>query len=87
AAYLLELTDYLCQELEGSSYEVVSSRQDSEKSQIVCIRHRGGVDPMSLYTHLRRQNIITAPRGGRLRISPHFYNTTDEIDRLVHFLP
>ena len=87
AAYLLELTDYLCQELEGSSYEVVSSRQDSEKSQIVCIRHRGGVDPMSLYTHLRRQNIITAPRGGRLRISPHFYNTTDEIDRLVHLLP
>jgi selenocysteine lyase/cysteine desulfurase len=87
AAYLGELTDYLCRELEGSSYEVVSSRRDTERSQIVCIRHRAGIDPMSLYTHLRHQAIITAPRGGRLRISPHFYNTRDEIDHLIKALP
>ncbi|HKZ03728.1 MAG TPA: aminotransferase class V-fold PLP-dependent enzyme [Pyrinomonadaceae bacterium] len=87
AAYLAELTDHLCRELEGSNYEVVSSRRDTERSQIVCIKHRAGIAPMSLYTHLRNQSIITAPRGGRLRISPHFYNSTDEIDRLVHSLP
>jgi selenocysteine lyase/cysteine desulfurase len=42
---------------------------------------------MSLYAHLKDRNIITAPRGDRLRISPHFYNTAAEIDALVESLP
>jgi len=42
---------------------------------------------MDLYTHLKNKNIITAPRGDRLRISPHFYNTLEEIDQLVSTLP
>lgn len=87
AVHLEELTDYLCARLKGSNYEVTSSRQKIEKSQIVCLRHRAGVSAMSLHTRLRDQQIITAPRGGRLRISPHLYNNADEIDRLVHALP
>lgn len=87
AAYLEELTDYLCTRVKGSDYEVASSRQATEKSQIVCLRNRSGVSPMSLYTRLRAENILTAPRGGCLRVSPHFYNTVDEIDRLVQALP
>ena len=85
--YLEELTDYLCERLANSSYEVVSSRAQGEKSQIVCVRHRDGVSPMSVYAHLRERKIITAPRGDRLRISPHFYNTAEEIDALVDSLP
>jgi selenocysteine lyase/cysteine desulfurase len=85
--YLEELTDYLCDKLSGRAYEVVSSRRRGEKSQIVCIRHRGPTSALDLYSHLKRQNIITAPRGGRLRIAPHFYNTRDEIDRLLDCLP
>ena len=42
---------------------------------------------MDLYTHLKKRNIITAPRGDRLRISPHFYNTFEEMDELVKALP
>jgi selenocysteine lyase/cysteine desulfurase len=42
---------------------------------------------MALYSQLRRQGIVTAPRGDRLRISPHFYNTRGEIDALVEALP
>src|SRR5262249_33937320 len=41
ATYLFELTDYLCNRLDSSRYEVVSSRETSEKSQTVCLRHRG----------------------------------------------
>lgn len=85
--YLEELTDQLCERLANTDYEVVSSRAPGEKSQIVCIRQQKGVSPMSLYTHLRERNIITAPRGDRLRISPHFYNTAAEIDALVDSLP
>jgi cysteine desulfurase / selenocysteine lyase len=85
--YLETLTDYLCEQLRNTPYEVVSSRQAGEKSQIVCIRNTAGRSPMDLYVHLKNKNIITAPRGDRLRISPHFYNTLEEIDELVKALP
>jgi len=87
ARYLEELTDHLCERLSGSDYQVESSRRPGEKSQIVCVSHKGSLTPMALYSQLRRQGIVTAPRGDRLRISPHFYNTRGEIDALVEALP
>ena len=87
AAHLAELTDYLCERLSGRDYEIVSSRRAGEKSQIVCIRHCGKLTPMELYAHLKRQNIIVAPRGDRLRIAPHLYNIAEEIDALADALP
>ena len=88
ARYLEDLTDHLCERLETlPSFDVVSSRAPGEKSQIVCIRHNGGMSAMALYVHLKKQNIITAPRGDRLRIAPHVYNTRDEIDAVVEALP
>jgi cysteine desulfurase/selenocysteine lyase len=86
-SYLETLTDHLCGKLDKTKYEVVSSRRSDEKSQIVCIRHTAGLTSVDLYTHLKKQNIITAPRGDRLRISPHFYNTQEEIDELIKALP
>ena len=73
--------------LQNTQYEIVSSRRVGEKSQIVCIRHLAGLSSMDLYTHLKKRNIVTAPRGDRLRISPHFYNTVEEMDELVKALP
>ena len=87
AGYLKELTDYLCERLAGRDYEVVSSRVAGEKSSIVCIRHHGGLSSMALYHHLNQRNIITAPRGDRLRIAPHFYNTASEVDEFAAALP
>lgn len=85
--YLNELTDYLCELLQGRDYEIVSSRRAGEKSQIVCIRHLSGWTPLALYAHLKQQNIIVAPRGDRLRIAPHLYNLPEEIETLVNSLP
>jgi selenocysteine lyase/cysteine desulfurase len=87
AAYLEELTDHLCQRVRTKPYEVVSSRAAGEKSQIVCLRHTAGMSAMALYARLKQQNIITAPRGDRLRIAPHFYNTIAEMDQLIEALP
>ena len=86
-AHLETLTDHLCEQLRNTDYEVVGSRLAGEKSQIVCIRNSAGRSSMDLYSHLKNKNIITAPRGNRLRISPHFYNTLEEIDELVKALP
>lgn len=87
AAHLNDLTDDLCARLNGRDYEIISSRRVGEKSQIVCIRHLGKWTSMALYAHLKQQNIIVAPRGDRLRIAPHLYNTTDDIAALVDALP
>ena len=84
--YLEELTDYLCERLLGLAYDLVSSRTPEDKSQIVCIKHRQGLSSMDLYRRLAEQNIITAPRGDRLRIAPHFYNNHEDIDRLLSAL-
>jgi selenocysteine lyase/cysteine desulfurase len=87
ANYLEELTDYLCDRLREKRYEVVSSRAQGEKSQIVCVRNLDGVSAMALYHQLNAKQIVTAPRGGRLRLSPHFYNTPAEVDEFVKALP
>lgn len=84
--YLIDLGDYLCERVSEKGYRVVSSRRNGEKSAVICIRHdRHSAE--SLYAHLEERRIITTHRLGRLRISPHFYNTRSEIDRLVEELP
>ena len=85
--HLEGLTDHLCDRLQDSAFEIVSSRRPEEKSQTVCIRARSGFTPMNLYSHLMKEKIVTAPRGDRLRISPHLFNTLDEIDDLIEVLP
>lgn len=87
ALYLEQLTDYLCESIDSKDFEIVSSRARTEKSQIVCIKHRHGLSPMALYKHLTEKNIITAPRGDRLRIAPHFYNNRQDIEALIESLP
>jgi len=87
ADYLEELTDDLCERLRAKRYEVVSSRAPGEKSQIVCIRPPEGLSAMALYHQLNAKQIVTAPRAGRLRIAPHFYNTHAEVVTFVEALP
>jgi len=85
--YLSELTDYLCGKLVGLNYEIVSSRRPGEASQIVSVRHRGGLTPSEIAARLAGENVIVSPRGDRVRIAPHFYNNIDDIEALLEALP
>jgi selenocysteine lyase/cysteine desulfurase len=84
--YLIGLTDYLAERLTSKGYEVVSPRGAGESSGIITCTHPRHT-PKDLWRLLREKNIHTAPRMNRLRISPHFYNTRDEVDRLIAALP
>ncbi len=84
--YLLSLSDYLSERLTLKGYEVVSPRNAGESSAIVACRHERHT-PRDLCRLLRAKNIQTAPRMNRLRISPHFYNTREEVDALLEALP
>jgi len=85
-AYLIGLGDYLAERLASKGYEVFGSRRDGETSAIVTCTHRSHL-PGNLYRFLMEKKIVTAPRVNRLRISPHFYNTREEVDALVDTLP
>lgn len=81
--YLANLSDHLCDSLGGKNYEIVSSRNPTEKSAIVCIKNRDGIPVNKIAADLEAAGIIVSPRGDRLRIAPHFYNNVNDIDSLV----
>ena len=84
--YLIGLTDYLAERLTARGYQVYCSRRPGEKSAIVTCTHRDH-SAGEINKQLAARNIIVAPRIRRVRISPHFYNTRQEVDSLVNALP
>jgi selenocysteine lyase/cysteine desulfurase len=85
AERVLELTDYFCSQAEQAGLEVYSSRRPEEKSGIVSLMVPGA-DLRELAKRCRQAGIVINQRAGRLRISPHCYNTHEEIDRLLQLL-
>jgi cysteine desulfurase / selenocysteine lyase len=85
--YLAELTDYLCELLREKNYEIISSREQNEKSQIVCIKPKSPQSSSELAAFLEKNQIIVSPRGEGLRIAPHIFNNRADIEKLIEFLP
>ncbi len=84
---VLFLTDRLAAGLRDKGYRVVSSRERAEASAIVSF-----ISPVHNHDDIQRHlegehRIVIATRAGRLRSSPHFYNTPKEIDQLIDVLP
>lgn len=79
--HILALTDHLIARLDDGGYPVASPREPGTRSGIVCFRPKGE-DPETVVARLAAQQISAAARSGIVRISPHFYNTFAEIDRL-----
>lgn len=87
SARIRELTDHLVGRLTDKGYTVVSPRGDSQWSGIVSFVSPAH-DQKQIVTTLRKQHHVEiALREGRLRCSPHFYNTQQQLDRLVELLP
>ena len=83
-ARVLALTDRLIEGLQSKGYTLISSTRPEERSGVVCFKAKG--DPAELLEKANAQGIIIAVRVGAVRVSPHFYNTEEEIDRLLAIL-
>ncbi len=83
---VLELTAQLIAGLEAKGYRVSTPKKDTERAGIVIFGSPQHT-PTELYEMLCAENIITAERGSGVRVSPHFYNTASEIERLLEVLP
>jgi selenocysteine lyase/cysteine desulfurase len=82
ARQVLDLTDHLCDRAAAAGLEVFSSRADGEKSGIVSLTVPG-VPPDEVMKRCRAAGVIVNSRAGRVRVSPHAYNTVDELDRFI----
>ncbi len=86
---ILGLTGHAIAGLERLGYPVVSPQGEGERSGIVCFNvhpDRQDISPQQLVDELASRNIRIAARGNVVRISPHFYNTLEEIDTLLNAL-
>ncbi|MCE9532277.1 MAG: aminotransferase class V-fold PLP-dependent enzyme [Planctomycetes bacterium] len=82
---VLALTDHLVEQATRAGWSIFSSRVPEERSGIVSL-YRDGVSPFKIKKHCEERGIIVNVRSGRLRISPHAYNTFEEIDRVIECL-
>jgi cysteine desulfurase/selenocysteine lyase len=84
--YLLSLNRYTTHSLEQRGYRVIHQRNYEERSAIVAFDHpTSSVD--GICSRLASQNIIVSTRLGRVRVAPHFYNSREDIDRMIEALP
>lgn len=84
---LIALTRRLVEGLRDKGYRIVSSRTPTEASAIVAFVSDVH-DHEQIQRHLESEHrVVIAVRCGRLRASPHYYNTEREIDQLVEILP
>jgi cysteine desulfurase/selenocysteine lyase len=84
AERVVYLTDYLCERCRQMGLTVYSSRRPGEGSGIVSLVVPG--DARAVVRRCRDAGIVANQRAGRLRVSPHAYNSTEELDRLLALL-
>ncbi|MGB1657648.1 MAG: aminotransferase class V-fold PLP-dependent enzyme, partial [Longimicrobiales bacterium] len=77
-----ELTDHLIDAAEAAGMSLTLADPD-HRTFILMIQHG---DPSGAVKHLAEEGIIVDYRPGHVRVSPHFYNTTDELDRCIEVL-
>ena len=81
---VLGLGDVIIREAKKKGYSLLTPKARKERGGNVTIA--GDFDPAKTRDALREKGIMVNARGGGLRISPHFYNTEEEIVTLFKAL-
>lgn len=81
--YLVGLRQILQSAADRGVFALVSPPDGPSASAIVCVRPP---DVAERFAKLRAAGIACVLREGAIRLSPHFYNTADEIERVVEIL-
>jgi kynureninase len=78
-----ELTEHLLGRLAEAGLRVRGARNPEQRSALVMVAHD---DPPGAVTRLTAERVIVDYRPGYVRVSPHFYNTQEELDQFVALL-
>lgn len=79
---IYHITDYLISEIDSLKFEIITPRERKKRAGIMSFRHKDK-DSQELFIKLKQNKIIGSLRQGYIRISPHFYNTIEELKDLV----
>lgn len=77
------LTERLVQGARGAGFSLRVAQNPAQRSAIVMVALD---DPKGAVAHLDRAGIVVDARPGHVRISPHVYNTQEEVDQAVDAL-
>lgn len=80
---VLDLTGRLQDGLRQTGATVLTSRKDSERAGIVIVSEP---DPKGLIAYLDAAKVKASPRAYGARLSPDFYNSTEEIDKAIELV-
>ena len=81
---VLALTDTLRRALVAHGFAVVSPEAHAERSGITTFRTDEA--PESVVRRLRDARVLASPRGGGVRLSPHYYCNDDDVARCLEVL-
>lgn len=86
-SHILALTRQLMDDLKTvDTVAIISPEADTERAGIVTIESKDGLDFEPVLEELDRQNINISLREGKLRFSPHYYNSPEEIHNTIEAL-
>ena len=78
-----ELTEHLLGRIAAAGLRVRGAREPEQRSALVMVADD---DPAGAVARLAAERVIVDYRPGYVRVSPHFYNTPDELDHFVAVL-
>ncbi|MFX0203506.1 MAG: aminotransferase class V-fold PLP-dependent enzyme [Candidatus Hodarchaeota archaeon] len=79
---VLDLSEFLIRLLTEHEYKIFGPTDRTHRSGIISFSSKVK-DPKEICKQLIKQKIYISARGGMLRISPHLYNTKDELSRCM----
>ena len=78
---ILELGDYLMEGIKKRNLSIYNSEKINERSGIVAFHFKD----QNILNFMNKKNVILTVRDGLVRLSPHIYNTEEEIDQFFDF--
>jgi selenocysteine lyase/cysteine desulfurase len=87
AAHARDLLDRLAEGVTAAGYRVVSDLNPTHRSQIMTFTSDDQPLNDEIFRRLKQARVSVTQRPSGFRVAPYFYNTPDDIDRLLEVLP
>ncbi len=81
---IFQLGNRIIENLRKRNLPIISSTEPEERSGNISFLPRGDLQALAHY--MQKNKVTLTARNGLIRVSPHFYNTEDEIERFFSLL-
>ncbi len=81
--HILKITGYLRNKLANSCFEILTPFEDRQRGGIILFSSGSAEKNQQIFKSLAERNITISYREEKLRVSPHFYNTTNDMDAFM----